>query len=78
MKGDKISGLHPAVQALEMPKWEKEKWEELLSKVGPQIEMIKAQVRMIGIELRKVEENYGLTFDGDMQNYLDDLIVENL
>ena len=73
-----MSGLHPAVQALEMPKWEKEKWEELKEKVAPQIEMIKAQVRMIGKELRKVEEDYGLDFGCDMQNYLDDLIIENL
>ena len=73
-----MSGIHPAVQALEMPKWEKEKFEELLREIKPQVEMIKAQIKMIGKEVRKVEENYGLTFDGDIQNYLDDLIIENL
>jgi len=73
-----MSGMHPAVQALEMVGWEKEKWNELLREVKPQIEMIKAQVKMIGKELRKIEESYGLDFGCDMQGYLDNLIIENL
>ena len=73
-----MSGLHPALQALEMGKWEKEKWRELLKEVKPQIEMIKAQVRMIRVELKKIEDDYGIYFGNEMQNYLDDLIIENL
>ena len=73
-----MSGVHPAVQALEMPKWEKEKFDNLKRDVKSQIEMIKAQVKMIGVELKKVEKNYGLDFGCDMQNHLDDLIIENL
>ena len=41
-----MSGLHQS-QELEMPKWEKEKWEELKEKVAPQIAMIKTQVKRI-------------------------------
>jgi len=73
-----MSGLHPAVQTLEMTKWEKEKFEELLENVNPQIEMIKVQLKMIGLELKKVEDNYSLDFMCDMQDYLQDLIIENL
>ena len=73
-----MSGVHPAVQALEMPKWEKEKWEELKKEVNPQIAMLTAIVKMIGRELRRIEDVYGLDFGCDMQNYLDDLIIENL
>ncbi len=62
----------------EMFEWEKEKWNELLREVKPQVEMIKAQVKMIGKELRKIEESYGLDFGCDMQDYLDNLIIENL
>ena len=73
-----MSGLHPALQALEMVGREKEKWEELKKEVKPQIEMIKAQVRMIRVELKKIEDDYGIYFGNEMQNYLDDLIIENL
>jgi len=73
-----MSGLHPAVQALEMTKWEKEKFDDLLRTVKPQIEIIKAQLKMIGLELKKVEDNYSLDFMCDMQDYLQDLIIENL
>ena len=73
-----MSGLHPAVQALEMGKWEKEKFEDLKREVKPQIEMIKAQVKMIGVELKKIEDDYGVWFGNEMQNHLDDLIIENL
>ena len=73
-----MSGIHPAVQALEMTSWEKEKFDDLLRAVKPQIEMIKAQLKMIGLELKKVEDSYSLDFMCDMQDYLQDLIIENL
>jgi len=66
------------LQELEMPKWEKEKWEELKEKVGPHVAMIEAQIKMIGQELRKVEEDYSLDFMCDMQEFLENLIIENL
>jgi predicted nucleic acid-binding Zn-ribbon protein len=71
-----MSGMYSG--ELEMIGWEKEKWNELLSNVKPQIEMIKSQVKLIAVELQKMRENYSLEFDCDMQNYLDNLIFENL
>jgi len=62
----------------EMVEWEKEKWNELLKEVKPQVEMIKAQVKLIAVELQKIRDNYDLEFGCDMQDYLDNLIIENL
>jgi len=62
----------------EMINWEKEKWKELLKEIKPQVAMIEAQVKLIGVELQKYRSNYDLDFSGDMLEYLDDLIVENL
>ena len=61
-----------------MTEADKEKWEQLLNEVGPQISMIKAQLKIIGLELKKVEDNYSLDFSCDMYDLLDDLIIENL
>ena len=62
----------------EMIDCESEKFEELLSEIRPQVEMIKAQLRMIHTELKECEYNYNLDFNSDVQDYLNNLMQEIL
>jgi len=62
----------------EMIDCESEKFEELLSEIRPQVEMIKAQLRMIYTELKECEYNYNLDFNSDVQDYLNNLMQEIL
>jgi len=68
-----MSGMH-----VNMTETDKEKWEELLNEVGPQISMIKALIRMVSMEVRKYSCFYELDFSCDIYDLLDDLIIENL
>jgi len=61
-----------------MTETDKEKWEELLNEVGGQISMIKALMKMVGMEVKKYSCLYELDFSCDMYDLLDDLIIENL
>jgi len=61
-----------------MTEADKEKWEQLLNEVGPQISMIKALLKMVGKEVKKYSCMYELDFSCDMYDLLDDLIIENL
>ena len=62
----------------EMVEFENEKFEELLSDIKPQVEMIKAQAKMIGKELKKYKNTYSLDFEDDVFDYLKQIILKNI
>ena len=61
---------------VEMSEWEREKFDELLQKISPQMSMIESMLRQISGVVDEYRENYNLEFDEDVQREIREKVIE--